>query len=72
MTKRAKLTNPIVEAFKGGGLYTSGKRAGQPKEYDVIWDTGCRGLGVRYSQKTGSRTYSSSAGRGFLRIGPLR
>lgn len=54
---RKKLTNTIVEAFAGGGRYTSGTKAGQLKEHDVLWDTEIKGLGVRYAMKSGTRSY---------------
>lgn len=54
---RKKLTNTTVESFAGGGKYERGKKAGQLKEHDVLWDTEIKGLGVRYAMKSGTRTY---------------
>lgn len=53
---RKRLTNSAVEAFTCG-VYTSGKRKGERKEQDVLWDSEVRGLGLRLSAKTGTRTY---------------
>lgn len=52
-----KLTNSAVEAFKGGAVYTSGKRVGQLVEHAVLWDGELIGFGVRYAIKSGTRTY---------------
>lgn len=57
MIKKAKLTNPRVEAFAGGGRYESGKKKGQPREIDILWDTLEPGFGVRYALRSGTRTY---------------
>jgi integrase len=53
---RKRLTNSSVEAFTCG-VYTSGKRQGERKEQDTLWDSEVRGLGLRLSAKTGTRTY---------------
>lgn len=56
---RQKLTNARVEAFRCG-TYESGKFAGQAKTQDTLWDGGdgaVKGLGMRLSAKTGTRTF---------------
>lgn len=53
---RKRLTNSSVEAFSCG-VYGSGKRQGERKEQDTLWDSEVRGLGMRLSAKTGTRTY---------------
>lgn len=53
---RKRLTNSAVEAFTCG-VYTSGARAGQPKDQDVLWCGELKGFGCRLSRKTGTRTY---------------
>lgn len=53
---RKRLTNSAVEAFTCG-VYTSGKRKGERKPQDILWDSEVRGLGLRLSAKTGTRTY---------------
>jgi len=42
-----KLTNTLVEGFVGGQVYTSGKKAGQPVEHPILWDSMLVGFGVR-------------------------
>ena len=59
MAKRKRMTNADVERFTCGS-YASGKRAGQRREQDVLWDGGedcCKGLGMRLSSATGTRTF---------------
>lgn len=56
---KQKLTNARCAAFKCG-KYEKGKLAGQEKQQDVLWDGGdgsVKGLGLRYSSKTGTRTF---------------
>lgn len=53
---RKRLTNSSVEAFTCG-VYESGINKGKPKPQDTLWDLDVRGLGLRLSAKTGTRTY---------------
>src|SRR5690349_17403934 len=42
-----KLTNTVVESFRGDGKSLNA----------VLWDTEIRGFGVRYAERSGTRTY---------------
>jgi integrase len=59
MAKQKRMTNADVERFTCG-VYASGKKAGQRRDQDVLWDGGencCKGLGLRLSAATGTRTF---------------
>jgi hypothetical protein len=40
MISEKKFTNQMIQAFKGGAVYTNGKRVGQVKEHDILWEGG--------------------------------
>jgi hypothetical protein len=52
-----KLTNTIVERFKGGQRIEKGPKAGELVQNPVLWDDTLAGFGVRYAMRSGTRTF---------------
>jgi len=57
MAQREALDDDKVRRFSGGNRYESGKRKGELKDYDVLWDTELPGFGIRYSTKSKTKTF---------------
>lgn len=53
----SKLTNTLVEKFKGGQVIENGAKAGQLVQSPVLWDDVLPGFGLRYAMRSGTRTF---------------